>query len=103
MSFRFASARLCTLVGRGAYCRPAPMLWPSVTSHLMRYTTALPLLAALIDVRTMSQLNPAIGYVVSPGSSVMEKLVALTLVFCAAAAVAPSTLACTKLPFLFLR
>ena len=45
----------------------------------------------------MTQLKPAIGYVVSPGSLVIEKLVGLTLVFCAAAAVAPATLALDEL------
>src|ERR1700694_2273374 len=50
----------------------------------------------------MTQLKPAIGYVVSPGSVVIEKLVGLTLVFCAAAAVAPATLAVTNLPLAFL-
>ena len=64
---------------------------------------ALPLSLSLIEERRMIQLKPAIGYVLSPGSSVMEKLVGLTLAFCAAAAVAPATLACTNFPFLFFR
>jgi len=51
----------------------------------------------------MTQLKPAIGYVVSPGSLVIEKLVGLTLLFCAAAAVAPSTLALTNFPLAFFR
>src|SRR5579864_7852316 len=42
------------------------------------------------------------GYVVLPGSLVMEKLVALTFGFCAAAAVAPATVAWTNWPLAFL-
>src|SRR5260370_16782069 len=100
---RLVSARSCTAVGSPAYCRDVPSDWPSVTSHLNRYTTALPLAGSVYAVYRKTQLKAVIGYDVAPGSLVIEKLVGLTLVLCDAAAVAPATLACKKLPSAFLR
>src|SRR5260370_2015417 len=100
---RLVSARSCTAVGSPAYCRDVPSDWPSVTSHLNRYTTALPLAGSVYAVYRKTQLKAVIGYDVAPGSLVIEKLVGLTLVLCDAAAVAPATLACTKLPSAFFR
>src|SRR5216683_2713908 len=102
IAFRLVRARVWTGFGRAAYCKEVPSAWPSVTSHLNRYTSARPLAASATEVGRITQLNPAIGYESLPGSLVIEKLVGPTLVFCAAAAVAPATLACKQLPAAFL-
>src|SRR5258708_14049859 len=100
-SLRFVSARFATAVGRGAYCRSVPFFCPSVTSHLKRFTMALPFGASGDAVDSITQLKPAFGDAASPGAFVMEKFVGLPLSFEAAAAVAPAWLAGANWPLAF--
>src|SRR5260370_8722901 len=98
MAFRLVRARVWTGFGRAAYCSEVPSAWPSVTSHLNRYTRALPLAASEIEDDRITQLNPAVGYEALPSSLVFEELVGPSPGLCAAAALLPPTLAVTQLP-----